>query len=136
MYFKKSDLASELFAQTEIIMQHWQRFFYKYMPAGKPDFLSGDVAFALAMQLLGIEHLCTRENVNLVPTFVHMKSHIQNVKASVMHDDWCESLPTYYQSYREFKVGNFQQQLPFHYVNKNWITPEKIQQLEQDYGIR
>lgn len=136
MYFKKSDLASELFAQTEIIMQHWQRFFYKYMPNGKPDHVSGDVAFALAMQLLGIEHECTRENVDQVPTFVHMKSHVQNINSTSLSDDWSESIPTYYQNYRSFKVGNFQQQLPFHYVNKFWMTAEKIQQLEQDYGIR
>ena len=31
--------------------------FYKYMPAGKTDWLSGDVAFALAMKILGIEQI-------------------------------------------------------------------------------
>ena len=66
-YFKKSELASELFAMIEIIFQNWQRMFFKYMPQGKPDWLSGDVAFALAMQILGIEHLCTRENIQTVP---------------------------------------------------------------------
>ena len=63
-YFKKSDLASELFAMIEIIFQHWQRMFFKYMPEGKPDWLSGDVAYALAMQLLGIEADCILENID------------------------------------------------------------------------
>ena len=40
---------------------------------GKPDWLSGDVAFALAMQILGIEADCTRENIDEVPTFIHEK---------------------------------------------------------------
>jgi len=129
-YFKKSDLAAELFAMIEVVFQHWQRFFYKYMPAGKPDFLSGDVAFALAMQLLGIEHECTCENIDAVPTFVHMKSHVQNIKGINIHDKWTESLPTYYKSYDNFKVGNFQQTLPFHYVEKHWLTEQMIKQME------
>ncbi len=135
-YFKKSELASELFAMTEIVFQHWQRFFYKYMPEGKPDWLSGDVAFALAMQLLGIEHECTRENIDAVPTFVHMKSHVQNVPDSLISESWTDTIPTYYSNYKDFKVGNFQQTLPFHYVEKNWVTADMIKQMEKDYGIR
>jgi hypothetical protein len=135
-YFKKSELASELFAMTKIIFQNWQRFFFKYMPNGKPDNLSGDVAFALAMQILGIEHECTRENIDAVPTFIHMKSHVQNVPTSIISHDWTESIPTYYNSYSDFKVGNFQQLLPFHYVEKDWLTTDMIKQMEKDYGLR
>ena len=132
-YFKKSDLASELFAMIEIIFQHWQRMFFKYMPKGKPDWLSGDVAFALAMQILGIEAECTMENIDAVPTFTHMKSHIQNIQDGVS-DTWTESIPTYYRSYNDFKIGNFQQQYPFHYVEKDWMDTNKIKQLEKDYA--
>jgi len=134
-YFKKSELASELFAMIEIIFQHWQRMFYKYMPEGKPDWLSGDVAFALAMQLLGIEHLCTRNNLKHAPTFTHMKSHIQNIPDTLISPDWTESLPTYYNNYKDFKIGNFQQTYPFHYVEKEWMTLNMIKQMEKDYGI-
>jgi hypothetical protein len=131
MYFKKSELASELFAMTEIIFKHWQRMFFKYLPAGKPDWLSGDVAFALAMQLLGIEDKCTRENIDAVPTFVHMKSHVQNVGSKIdMENDWTKTIPTYYRDCKNFKVGNFQQTLPFHYVEKHWVSPEMIKQME------
>lgn len=134
MYFKKSETASELFAMTEIIFQHWQRMFFKYMPKGKPDWLSGDVAFALAMQLLGIEHLCTRNNQHTAPTFVHMKSHIQNVPDTMISEKWTDTLPTYYKSCSDFKIGNFQQLYPFHYVEKDWVTPQMIKQMEQQYG--
>lgn len=129
-YFRKSQLASDLFQMTEVIFQHWQRFFFKYMPEGKPDYLSGDVAFALAMQLLGIEHECTCENLDAVPTFVHMKSHVQNIRGINIHDQWTNSLPTYYRSYDNFKIGNFQQLLPFHYVQKDWLTDNMIKQME------
>ena len=134
-YFKKCELASELFAMNEIIFQNWQRFFFKYMPKGKPDFLSGDVAFALAMKLLGVEHKCTRENIDTVPTFVHMKSHIQNVPTSLIDENWSNTLPTYYRSYKDFHIGNFAQHLPFHYVEKDWLTSNMIKQMEKDYGI-
>lgn len=131
MYFKKSELASELFAMTEIVFQHWQRFFYKYMPNGKPDYLSGDVAYALAMKLLGIEADCTRENVDIVPTFVHMKSHVQNARAGIIAEKWTDTLPTYYVDHANFKIANFQQTLPFHYVEKDWITDTMIERMEQ-----
>lgn len=133
-YFKKSELASELFAMIEIIFQHWQRMFYKYMPKGKPDWLSGDVAFALAMQLLGIEHLCTKDNVKSIPSFVHMKSHVQDIPDTQISDKWTNTLPTYYKSYNDFKIGNFQQTYPFHYVEKDWLTQNMIKQMEEEYG--
>lgn len=133
-YFKKSELAAELFTMIEIIFQHWQRMFYKYLPKGKPDWLSADVAFALAIKLLGIESECTRENIDTVPTFIHMKSHVQNIKGAVVASDWGDSIPTYYKAYNDFKIGNFQQLLPFHYVQKDWMTEKRIQQMENDYG--
>lgn len=128
-YFKKTALSAELFSMVEIIFQHWQRFFYKYLPGGKPDRLSGDVAYALAMKLLGIEHLCTKINVDSMPTFVHMKSRAQNIQH--MNEDWSKSLPTYYKSHEDFKIGSYQQILPFHYVDKSWMTPEKIKMMEE-----
>ena len=134
-YFKKSELATELFAMIEVIFQHWQRMFYKYMPHGKPAWLSGDVAYALAMQLLGIEHECTKPLTSSFPTFVHMKSHVQDIPETMVNDKWTESLPTYYDSYSNFKIGNFQQLLPFHYVEKDWMTSDMIEQMEKELGI-
>jgi len=133
-YFKKCNLSAELFSLIEIIFQHWQRFYYKYLPNNKPEHVSGDVVYALAMRMLGIEHECTNPLLNSLPTFVHMKSHVQNIPH--LDQDWCESIPTYYRSYNDFKIGNFQQSLPFHYVNKEWMTKEKIEQMEIDYAIR
>ena len=134
-YFKKSETASELFAMIEIVFQHWQRMFYKYMPKGKPDWLSGDVAYALAMQLLGIDHLCTRDNITALPSFVHMKSHVQDIPDTRISEVWTDTLPTYYKTYSDFKIGNFQQIYPFHYVEKDWITTDMIKQMETDYGV-
>jgi hypothetical protein len=132
-YFKKSELASELFAMIRLIFQNWQRFFHKYMPAGKPEHLSGDVAFALAMQILGIESECTMNHLTNAPTFVHMKSHIQNFSDTVINEDWTQTVPTYFKRCSEFKIGNFQQLLPFHYVEKSWMSTQLLEKIENDY---
>jgi hypothetical protein len=117
-YFKKSDLATE---------------FFKYMPKGKPDWLSADVAFSLAIDILGISDKCTADHMTELPTFIHMKSEIQNIPTSLVYDDWTETLPTYYKSYKDFKIGNFQITHPFHYVSKEWLTTDMVAQLESDY---
>ena len=77
---------------------------------------------------------CTRENIDTVPTFIHMKSHVQNIPDTRISEVWSETLPTYYNSYSDFKIGNFQQLYPFHYVEKDWITDNKIKQMEKDYA--
>lgn len=132
-YFKRSELAAQLFAMAELIFHNWQRFYFKYMPKSKPDWLSGDIAFALAIKLLGIESECTHDTHTVLPTFVHMKPRIQNIADMGVRKNWCDSLPTYYDSYNNFKVGNFQQTLPFHYVEPEWMTSEKIKQMEREY---
>jgi hypothetical protein len=33
------------------------------------------------------------------------------------------------------RVANYEQSLPFHYVEKNWMTDEKIQQYERALGV-
>ena len=132
-YFKKSELATELFKMTQMIFENWQRFFFRYAPNDKPDWLSGDYAFALAMKILGIEHLCLCENVDQVPTFVHMKSHIQNIKDNQIGDDWTRNIPSYFTALNNFKVGNFHQTLPFHYVVKDWLNKDIITRMEKLY---
>ena len=59
-----------------------------------------------------------------------MKSHVQEVKGAALSETWTDSLPTYYKDCKNFKVGNFQQQLPFHYVEKDWLTDKMIKQME------
>ena len=38
----------------------------------------------------------------------------------------------YFNDIKTFKVGNFQQQYPFHYVDKNWLTDDIIKSLEDE----
>jgi len=134
MYFRKSTLSAELFRMTEIIFNNWERFFYEYLDETRPKVLSGDVAFALAVKLLGIENECTSNTITEVPTFVHMKSYLQNVPERYITEDWTKHIPCYFNENGDLKVGNFKQIVPFHYHVKSWLTDDIIKKLETKYG--
>lgn len=133
-YFKKTKLTAELFKMTELIFENWERFFYLYLDETRPKHLSGDVAYALAIKLLGIENECFR-NIDTIPTFVHMKGHLQNINETYISEDWTQHIPTYFREDGKFKIGNYEQIYPVHYHIKNWLTDEIITTLEKRVGI-
>lgn len=129
-YFKKSTLAAELFRMTNIIFNNWERFYFEFLDDTRPKYNSGDVAYALAMKILGIENECTSKILD-IPTFVHMKGHLQGISEKLIGEDWTKSLPTYFHEDGSFKIGNYQQIYPFHYHIKSWLTDEMIEILEK-----
>lgn len=133
-YFKKSRLAAELFKMTEIIFHNWERFYYEYLDETRPKNNSGDVAYALAIKILGIENECFG-NLDTVPTFVHMKGLLQNIDFNYISEDWTKHIPTYFREDGGFKIGNFEQTLPFHYYVKDWLTDDMISILERRVGV-
>lgn len=131
MYFKKTEMVSEIFKLVELIFNNWERFYYEYLDETRPKNLSGDVAYALAIKILSLENdVCDR--MNIVPTFVHMKSYLQNVDRKLITEKWTDHFPTYFSSDGTFKIGNYEQILPFHYHIKTWLTDEIIQILESN----
>lgn len=134
MYFKKNALSAELFKMVELIFENWDRFFYNYMDENRPKNLSGDVAYALAIKLLGIEKECFG-NSDLIPSFVHMKSFLQNIDEKFLTEDWTKHFPTYFSDDGTFKIGNYEQTLPFHYHVKSWLTDDMIATLEKRVGV-
>lgn len=133
-YFKKSKLAAELFEMTEIIYHNWERFFYEYLDETRPKYNSGDVAYALAIKLLGIEEECFG-NLSELPTFVHMKSHLQGINERLISEDWTRHIPTYFMDDGSFIIGNYRQHVPFHYYVKTWLTDDMIKILENRVGV-
>ena len=134
MYFKKTELSAELFKMTEIIFNNWERFYYDYMDENRPKMLSGDVAYALAIKLLGIENECFGKSEYL-PSFVHMKAHLQGIDEKYITEDWTKHIPTYFAEDGKFKIGNYEQSLPFHYHIKEWLTDDIIRILEKRLGL-
>ena len=134
MYFKKCELAAELFKMVELIFENRERFFYEFMDETRPQHLSGDVAYALAIRILGIENECFG-NSDVLPTFVHMKSYLQNIDEKFLNEDWTQTFPTYFTDNGSFKIGNYEQKLPFHYNTKTWLTEEIISILEKNVTL-
>lgn len=133
MYFKKTDMTFEIFKLTQIIFENWERFFYEFMDETRPKILSGDVAYALAIKILGLQNECFDDKS--IPTFVHMKSYAQNIDKKLIGEDWTKSIPTYFNDKCRFKIGNYEQYLPFHYQVKTWLTDDIIQKLEARLGL-
>lgn len=134
MYFKKTEQVAELFRLTELIFSNWERFYYDYLDETRPKHLSGDVAYALAIKILGIENECFGKSEYL-PSFVHMKGHLQGINEKYITEDWTKHIPTYFADDGTFKIGNYEQTLPFHYHIKEWLTDSMIKTLEQRVGV-
>lgn len=134
MYFKKTGLTAELFELVEIIFNNWERFYYNFLDENRPKRLSGDVAYALAIKILGIENECFG-NLDSLPSFVHMKGHLQGIDEKLISENWTENIPTYFGNDGRFKIGNYQQTLPFHYHIKEWLTDDMIKIMEKRIGV-
>lgn len=134
MYFKKTNLTAELFELVEIIFSNWERFYYNFLDENRPKRLSGDVAYALAIKILGIENECFG-NLDSLPSFVHMKGHLQGIDEKLINENWIENIPTYFGNDGRFKIGNYQQTLPFHYHIKEWLTDDMIRIMEKRLGV-
>lgn len=134
MYFKKTNLTAELFKLVELIFNNWERFYYNFLDENRPKRLSGDVAYALAIKILGIENECFG-SLNSLPSFVHMKGHLQGIDENLISENWTENIPTYFGSDGRFKIGNYQQTLPFHYHIKEWLTDDMIRIMEKRIGV-
>ena len=133
MYFRKNnELIWEVSKLTQLIMENWEEFYLKYLDATRPTWLSADVAYALAIKLLGVEDVCT--NKLLTPTFVHMKTRMQNI-GNLGDEDWTKYIPTYFTKDCTLKVGNYQQYYPFHYHIKEWLTDDIIKKLEDASNV-
>ena len=131
-YFRKTKKVAELFELTETIFHNWEKFYFEFLDDTKPDWLSGDVAYALAIKLLGYEHEFTQPLKN-IPTFVHMKTKLQDHNNDIPSEEWTNHLPSYFKTNGDLKIGNFNQFYPVHYHDKAWLTDLVVKRLEDIY---
>jgi hypothetical protein len=117
-YFKKSEIAEEFWKLVEIIAKNWQEFYDKFLSKFKPKHLSMDVVFALAIKILDIEDKIT--STFNYPTFVHMKSRVQNWYT--VTDDWMDYGGVYLNKQGSLKISNYQQIGIFHYTEKKFLN--------------
>ena len=117
-YFKKSKLAEEFWTLVEIIAKNWQFFYDRYLPNSKPRHLSIDIVFALAVKILDIEDQVT--TTFDYPTFVHMKSRVQNW--ITVTDNWMDYGGIYLNRQGSLKISNYRQTGIFHYTEKKFLN--------------
>lgn len=118
-YFKKSDLAQKFFDQLELITKNWEDFYSIYLKEQKPDFVSLDVCAAIAIEILD----CKSKVINskkTIPTFVHMKSRVQNWE--LPSNNWQRTISAYLDDACNLKIGNHRQHGVFHYTEKDFLS--------------
>lgn len=127
-FFKKpSDTAREFFNLAKIITKNPNEFSNLFLSKYKPKIVGTDEAFSLSAKLLGIQ-----EDVAFplkFPSVVHMKPAVQNFPWSA--NKWSDHLGFYFSEDCELKIGNYQQTDIVHYVEKDKITDEILNLLEE-----
>lgn len=127
-FFKKdSNLVDEFFTLGRYIIKHPTEFSNLFLTELKPKILGTDEAFALSAKILGIE-----EDISYpldFPKVVHMKPMIQNWPWPT--DKWSDHVGFYLNRQGKLKIGNYQQQNIVHYVEKDKITKEVLNILEE-----
>ena len=126
-YFKKSDTAHLFYKLLEFVCNNWQWCYDKFAPKNYQDCLSMDLATAIAIELSGNESEML--NVNSPLEFIHMKSFIQGW--ALPTTNWQDSVAYVLNTRGELIVSNIKQSKLFHYTEKNFITKQMIQRLEE-----
>lgn len=124
---KSSELAKEFFILARYILKNPKEFSNLYLSEYKPKIIGTDEAFALSTKILDIQDtVCYDLDF---PKIVHMKGQIQNWPWPA--DNASDHVGFYLNKNACLKIGNFQQWDIIHYVEKNLITDEVINILEE-----
>jgi hypothetical protein len=127
-FFKKdSELANEFFTLGRYIIKNPTEFSNIFLTAHKPKIVGTDEAFSLASKILDITDKISYPLE--FPKVVHLKPLVQNWPwpAALVSDH--QGL--YLNDSGQLKIGNYQQHNIIHYVEKDFITMERINLLEE-----
>lgn len=127
-YFKKdSEIAREFFELGRLIIENPIEFSNLFLSEYKPKVIGTDEAFALAAKILDISDIISYPLE--FPRIVHMKPMIQNWPWPA--DNWSDHLGFYLNSKAQLKIGNYQINDIVHYVEKDKMTIEMVNILEE-----
>lgn len=127
-FFKKgSTLADEFFTLGRHIIKNPVEFKNIFLTEYKPKVVGTDEAFALSAKILDIQDQISYPLE--FPRVVHMKPMIQNWPWPA--DTWTDHVGFYLTRTGQLKIGNYQQHDIVHYVEKQLVTDEIINILEE-----
>jgi len=125
-YFKKTKDVEDFYKVLEFVVNNWEFCYSKFAPSEYQNWLSMDLACAIAIEIAGIQNII---DVNSPMQFTHMKSPIQGW--SINPERWQDMVPHYLTSTGKLVVGNISQDKLFHYVEKDFITDNLLLELEE-----
>lgn len=128
-YFKQDQTAMDFFNLVELITFNWEYFTYEFLDNSRPKQFSTDVAYGLALKILDV----FEENRSILPdlpTFTHMKSHLQDWDLPDLDENWLNYVGAFYTPDLQLKIDLHTQQFPFHYHVKEFLSDEMIEMLE------
>lgn len=127
-FFKrKSALAKDFFCLGRSIIKNPIEYANYFLTEHKPKIIGTDEAFALSSKILDITDEIAYELE--FPKVVHLKPMIQNWPWPA--ESWSNHVGFYLNSNGQLKIGNYQQHDIVHYVEKERITDEIINLLEE-----
>lgn len=130
-YFKKSDEADDFYKVLAYVVSNWELCYGKFAPEEYQNWLSMDVACAVAIKLAGMQDII---DINSPLQFTHMKSPIQGWTTNP--ESWQDIVPQYLTSNGKLVVGNIAQDKLFHYVEKNFVTDILLMELEELANVK
>jgi len=126
-YFKKSEQALNFYKVLEFVCNNWEWCYNKFAPVAYQDWLSMDLASAIAIEITGY-HEAVIDSCSPLD-FVHMKLPLQGWELTM--SSWQDTVPLVFNSRGELIVGNIKQTKLFHYVEKNFISKKILSRLEE-----
>ena len=125
-YFKKSDEVANFYKVLEYVVNNWAFCYGQIAPNEYQNWLSMDLACAVAIELSGMQELI---DINSPLQFTHMKTPIQGW--SVTPESWQDMIAWHLTPAGKLVAGNISQDKLFHYVEKNFITDKLLLELKE-----
>jgi hypothetical protein len=126
-YFKKSEQALNFYKVLEFVCNNWEWAYNKFAPIAYQNWLSMDLASAIAIEIVGC-HEAVIDTCSPLD-FVHMKLPLQGWE--MLPESWQDTVPFVLNSRAELIVGNIKQTKLFHYVEKNFLSKKILSRLEE-----
>ena len=123
-YFKQSDYAHNFYKVLEFVINNWEYCRGTFAPLDPQEWVSMDLAVALASKIYGIE-----DDALSPLEFIHMKPAIQGWATTPI--SWKNFVNYVLNKKGEFVVGNIKQEKLFHYIDKNFVDDNLINRLEE-----
>jgi hypothetical protein len=126
-YFKKTTPAYEFYKTLEFVCNNWEWCYTKFAPEEYQNWLSMDLATAIAVEITGMYDSSTDTCSPL--EFTHMKPGIQNWDMPTI--SWQDGVHAILTTRGDLVVGNIRQSKLFHYIEQNFLTDKIIERLER-----